>query len=276
MRRSFGIAAGIAVHAPFFVVVWYLHWFLKGDQPAASAADWVGLKAILQLPSLDRQRVSESLWIDFFLALQFVIVHSLLLYPAVRERLTERIGAPFYGLFFCAVTTAGLALTMACWQTGSAVWWEVTGTPRTLIGAGFYGSWVLLFYSFFLNGIGYQTGWTPWWHWVRRRPIPSRPFNPRGIFRMMRHPSYLAFLGLVWFTPVMTADRAILTAVWTVYVFVGSHLKDRRLLHYIGEPYRRYQETVPGYPGFWGPLGKARAVPAVEPVAELMRVRARS
>ena len=77
----------------------------------------------------------------------------------------------------------------------------------------------------------------------------------------MRHPAYLSFLGLIWFTPVMTTDRSILTAVWTVYVFVGSYLKNRRLVSYLGEPYRRYMAEVPGYPGmFLGPLGRVPAL----------------
>ena len=55
----------------------------------------------------------------------------------------------------------------------------------------------------------------------------------------------------------MTLDRAILCAVWTAYIYVGSTLKDRRLLHYIGEPYRQYQERVAGYPFIpVGPLGR--------------------
>jgi hypothetical protein len=48
-----------------------------------------------------------------------------------------------------------------------------------------------------------------------------------------------------------------LTTVWTAYVFIGSYLKDRRLLHYVGQPYRQYLAEVPGYPGLIaGPLGK--------------------
>jgi protein-S-isoprenylcysteine O-methyltransferase Ste14 len=239
MIRIVGVTAGLAIHAVFGVMVWYLYWFLKGGQVGDSA---------------------QGLWTDFLLALQFVVVHSLLLYPAVRERLSEWISPAFYGLFFCVATTMGLALTMAFWHTSSAMWWEITGPARVAIDAGWYSSWVLLFYSFFLNGIGYQTGFTNWWHWTRGRPIPPRPFNPRGVFRVMRHPSYLSFLGLVWFTPVMTTDRAILTVVWTVYVFIGSYLKDRRLLLYLGEPYRQYLAEVPGYPGMpLGPLGRVRA-----------------
>src|SRR5262245_4854124 len=238
MRRFIGITAGLVIHAVFVIMVWYLYWFLKGGQIGDSV---------------------HGLWIDFLLALQFVVVHSVLLYPAVRERLSQWISPAFYGLFFCVATTVGLALTMAFWHTSPVVWWEISGPARVAIDAGWYASWVLLFYSFFLNGIGYQTGFTNWWHWVRGRPIPPRQFKPGGVLRLIRHPSYLSFLGLVWFTPVMTTDRAILTVVWTVYVFVGSYLKDRRLLFYIGEPYRHYLAEVPGYPGMLlGPLGRVR------------------
>jgi hypothetical protein len=55
----------------------------------------------------------------------------------------------------------------------------------------------------------------------------------------------------------MTLDRAVLTAVWTAYTFAGSYLKDQRLVHYIGLPYREYQSRVTGFPGMlWGPLAR--------------------
>jgi methanethiol S-methyltransferase len=73
----------------------------------------------------------------------------------------------------------------------------------------------------------------------------------------MRHPVYLSFLGLIWFAPTVTLDRALLIAVWTVYIFLGSYLKDRRLQYYLGPTYREYQARVPGYPGMIvGPLAR--------------------
>ncbi len=55
----------------------------------------------------------------------------------------------------------------------------------------------------------------------------------------------------------MTLDHAVLTAVWTAYIFYGSTLKDRRLVHYLGNTYREYARRVPGYPLVMvGPLGR--------------------
>jgi protein-S-isoprenylcysteine O-methyltransferase Ste14 len=89
-----------------------------------------------------------------------------------------------------------------------------------------------------------------------------------GVFRWLRHPVYLSFLGLIWFTPRMTFDHAVLTTVWTVYVFIGSWLKDRRLAYYIGDEYREYASRVPGYPGMIaGPLARWPLPESTSPIA---------
>jgi hypothetical protein len=55
----------------------------------------------------------------------------------------------------------------------------------------------------------------------------------------------------------MTIDHALLTGTWTLYIFVGSVLKDRRLEFYLRDDYREYAARVPGYPGMpFGPLAR--------------------
>jgi len=241
IKRWTGIIAGVAVHMLFAVTVWYLFWFLKGT---------------VQMTS------QEYVWFDLALSLQFAIPHSLLLHPWTRKRVSHWIAAPFYGLFFCAVTCASLLLTIACWKTSEATLWDLQGTSNTVVQIGFVLSWIALFYSLYISGLGYQTGLTPWLEWVNHQSPAPRRFEEKSLYRWFRHPIYLSFLGLIWFTPKMTYDHAILTAVWTIYIFVGSWLKDRRLEFYAGEHYREYESRVPGYPLMtWGPLGLKRLLP---------------
>jgi hypothetical protein len=237
-RRRAGVAAGWSTQALFAYTVWRMLWFLKdGAQPTADA----------------------SLAWDALLALQFAIPHSVLLHPAVRARLSPWIAAPFYGLFFCAATCGSMLATIAQWQASETVVWECAGPWRAAVLACFAASWVALFGSIRLTGLGYQTGYTPWSFWVQGQPVPRRTFAPRGAYWLLRHPVYLSFLGLLWFTPRMTLDHALLTGLWTIYIFVGSWLKDRRLAHYVGEPYLAYAARVPGYPlAPPGPLGRLR------------------
>jgi protein-S-isoprenylcysteine O-methyltransferase Ste14 len=237
MRRAVGIAFGVGNHILFAFTVWRLFFFLKGSEPHAPPGG--------------------SLFVDFLLAILFVVPHSVMLLPGIRQRLTRLLPDAFYGSLFCVVTCATLLIVFANWQLSSRIVWQFTGASDVFIQCAFYGSWIALFYSLSLTGLGYQTGWTPWWHWVRGKPLPARKFEPRGAYLWLRHPVYLSFLGLIWFVPVMTVDRAVLTATWTAYIFCGSWLKDQRLIHYLGDRYRQYQAEVPGYPGIViGPLAR--------------------
>jgi protein-S-isoprenylcysteine O-methyltransferase Ste14 len=191
------------------------------------------------------------------LALMFAVPHSLLLWPPVRSALTSWIPSAFYGLFYTAVTCVSLLALFAFWQGSPTVLWELTGTTRMLMDIGFYASWIALFYSLYLTGLGYQTGLTPWLYWVRRENLPRREFCPCGAYRWLRHPVYLSFMGLVWFTPHMSLDHVVLTGVWTTYLLIGSYLKDRRLTYFLGDDYREYQARVPGFPLMpFGPLAR--------------------
>lgn len=227
LRRGAGILFGVATHVLFAFTVWHLFFFLRDGRPAEGSM--------------------AGLAIDCGLALGFAIPHSLLLWPPCAQRLKRWIAPQFYGCFYCVATCLTLLVLFHGWRGHAWLVWEARGVARSCVQAAFLGSWISLFYSLHLTGLGYQTGFTPWWHWVRGRPSPRRNFVPRGAYHYLRHPVYLSFLGLIWFTPRMTLDHAILTSVWTVYIFVGSHLKDERLAYFLGASYREYQARVPGY-----------------------------
>lgn len=234
--RALGIAYGALTQVLFVVTVWYLFWFLWGDLPSMHA---------------------PNLWIDAALALQFAVPHSVLMLPAVKRYLQTLIRPEFYGLFYCVITCVSLLIMFALWQPSPTTLWAFEGSAAAVVRAAFFASWGALFYSLHLTGLGYQTGLTPWIYWLRHQKLPRRDFVPHGVYKWMRHPVYLSFLGLIWFTPRMALDHAVLTGIWTVYIFVGSHLKDERLAYYLGNSYRKYQAAVSGYPliGF-GELGR--------------------
>jgi protein-S-isoprenylcysteine O-methyltransferase Ste14 len=226
MLRFLGITTGLLVQVLFVVTSYDNYVFLKGSPPQAGrgALAWDGL-----------------------LALQFAVVHSLLLLPSVRKMLKRFIPPAFYGLFFCTAACLTLLLTMSHWQVGDWAIWQLTGWPRLAMQTLYLTCWGTLLYSLCCSGFGYHTGWLPWWYWVKQKPIPNRPFKPKGAFSVIRHPGYMSFLGLVWFTPDMTIDRAVLVGIWSVYIFCGSFLKDLRMTHYLGNTYREYRDRVPAY-----------------------------
>ena len=241
LRRVAGLAAGVGTQALFAVTVVYLFSFLRYGVDQGSRS-W--------------------LIADTLLALQFAVPHSILLHPSTRKTFSRWISPEFYGLFFCLSTCGSLAVVFCFWQSCPTTIWDLSGVPEMLMLIGFFASWAGLLYSISLTGLGFQTGWTQWSHWYRNTKMPRRDFQPGSLYQWLRHPIYLCFLGLIWFTPRMTMDHAVLTGIWSIYIFVGSVLKDQRLAFYLGESYRNYQRQVPGYPlMLWGPLAKLRQQP---------------
>ena len=226
--RLGGMAFGFGNQILFLVTVWYLFWFLRDGSLNHEHQHWIE--------------------IDLLLALFFAVSHSIILAPFMRKRLKSFVPAGFYESFFSASTCVSLLLLFLFWRTSEITVWHLDGWPLHAVRICFYGSWFALLYSLALTGLGYQNGWTPFYYWLIRRTPPKREFVTKGAYKYLRHPVYLSFLGLIWFTPHMTLDHALLTAVWTGYIFIGSILKDQRLYRFIGKPYREYAKQVPGYP----------------------------
>ena len=225
--RLVGVLLGASVQVLFLWTVYFLFQFLRygGSESQSEFSPWlVGVLAVF-----------------------FAWPHSLLLVPSVQKWTKRFLPAAFTGLLHCTATCLSLLLLFHFWTPSSGALWRLTGWSEQLMLLGFYGSWIGLFYSLYLTGLGYQTGLAPWWYWVRKAKPPRREFVERGIYRWMRHPVYLSFLGLIWFTPSMTYDHAILTVVWTIYIYLGSYLKDKRMVHFLGEQYADYARRVPGF-----------------------------
>jgi hypothetical protein len=248
--RACGISFGVGTQIFFALTVYYLFLFLR-DGISRPASAWLAM--------------------DCALALQFAVIHSLLLLPRTKLMLSRIIPSQLYGNLFAVATCVGLSIMFVSWRSSPALIWEAGGWSRAAISTCFYASWISLIYSLKLVGLGYQTGWTQWAYWFRRQALPRRELVERGVYRWIRHPVYLSFLGLIWFTPRMTADHAVLTGLWTVYIYVGSCLKDRRMTFYLGDTYREYASRVPGFPSvFFGPLGKWRRLESTRPAADIL------
>jgi len=234
-----GLFFGAATQLFFLWTAWHLFLFLRDGAFARSAF---------------------RPWFDTFLAFLFIAPHSLLLFPKVQSALRLWLPAAWLGCLHCLATCLCLWLLFRFWTPSATTLWDLQGFPRTTMLFAFYGSWIGLLYSLWLTGMGYQTGLTPLWYWLRDQKPPRREFRETGAFRWMRHPVYLSFLGLIWFTPRMTLDHGILTAAWTFYIYLGSYWKDRRMIHYLGDDYRDYASRVTGFPliGF-GPWGRMRS-----------------
>ncbi len=79
------------------------------------------------------------------------------------------------------------------------------------------------------------------------RPAPQRGsiLVVSGLYRWVRHPLYTAGLAFIWLVPVMTANLLALNIGLTVYILVGAHFEERKLLREYGDAYAEYRRRTP-------------------------------
>jgi protein-S-isoprenylcysteine O-methyltransferase Ste14 len=73
---------------------------------------------------------------------------------------------------------------------------------------------------------------------------PSPTLDETGLYGLVRHPIYLAWLVLVWAAPVMTGTRAAFAVLSSAYLFVAVPFEERDLRHLFGEAYADYSRRV--------------------------------
>jgi methanethiol S-methyltransferase len=100
----------------------------------------------------------------------------------------------------------------------------------------------------------------------------ARPeaFVVRGPYRWVRHPLYSCILVLFWTNPEITADRLLLSLLWTAWILVGAVLEERDLIAEFREPYRAYRQRVPMFIPW---RGRVQATEAFEPALGQTRLR---
>lgn len=68
-----------------------------------------------------------------------------------------------------------------------------------------------------------------------------------GLYRYVRHPIYSAGLIFLWCTSQMTVNYLTVAICFTIYIFIGTILEEKKLSMEFGEDYIIYKKSVPSY-----------------------------
>ena len=66
-----------------------------------------------------------------------------------------------------------------------------------------------------------------------------------GLYRLVRHPVYTLGFIIMWLLPWMTVNRLALIISTSIYMVIGAHLEERRMLREFGEEYAQYKQRTP-------------------------------
>lgn len=97
---------------------------------------------------------------------------------------------------------------------------------------------------------------------LRDLPYEQPSFTTRGLYRLVRHPIYLGWLMIFWFTPTMTIAHLLFAVVTTVYILAAIRLEERDLINDIGPQYAAYRKRTRMITPLPKAAPKAAAMPA--------------
>jgi protein-S-isoprenylcysteine O-methyltransferase Ste14 len=195
--------------------------------------------------------LGEALLIDLCLLALFALQHSGMARPGFKHWLTRFV--PRSAERSTYVLASNLALIVLFWQwrpLGGMIW-EVTGTGAYSLYFLFGLGWLTVLFSTFLINHFDLFGLRQVWLFFRGQSYTALPFKTPGLYRYVRHPLYVGWIMVFWFTPTMTAAHLLFALGTTAYILVAIFFEERDLVTFHPE-YAAYRRRVPMFiPRFW-------------------------
>ena len=250
MKRAAIFTYGVLSYALFFVTFLYAIGFI-GNIAVPKSID-----------SAPTTSPGVAIVINTALLALFALQHSGMARPAFKRWLTRYIPKSAERSTYVLLSTLCLALLMGFWAPLGGVIWETGGWAAEVLVSLYLASWGLLLYATFLINHFDLFGLRQVWHALRGRESADLKFVTPALYRVIRHPIYTGWLGIMWFTPTMTISHLVFALGSTAYIFMGIFFEERDLEAAHPE-YTQYKAKVPALlPSF---RRRLRAATKVQP-----------
>jgi protein-S-isoprenylcysteine O-methyltransferase Ste14 len=233
VKRVLAFGYGVASYAVFFATFLYAIGFIGN----------FGVPKTLDSPAAGSWQA--ALAIDLGLLALFALQHSVMARAGFKRMITRVMPAAIERSTY--VLASSVALLALFWQwrpLGGTVWDVASDSGRALLYAGFAFGWgLVLFSTFVINHFDLFGLRQVWRNLLDREQQPLRFVTP-VLYRIVRHPLYVGWLCVVWFTPTMTSTHLFFAVVTTAYILIGIQFEERDLMREHPE-YREYRRSVP-------------------------------
>ena len=188
--------------------------------------------------------LASGLLINLLLLTAFAVQHSLMARPSFKQWWTQYIPKPIERSTYVLCSNIAMVMLFAFWQPLGGPVWNVEGTGRVILYALFGAGWLLVFYSTLLVSHFDLFGIRQVWLYLKHEPYTPLPFREPSLYRYMRHPLYVGWLMVFWFTPTMTIAHLLFAIATTAYILVAIQFEERDLVKHLSG-YEAYRSRVP-------------------------------
>ena len=192
----------------------------------------------LGVPAPDSGHTARDAAFNVALFTIFALHHSIMARTGARAWIA-RIAPPALERSIY-VWIASLLFLAVCWlwRPLPGILWDVSGPGTIALYLAQLAGAVLTIAAARIVGVWELAG--------VKQPDPSKTieFRASGPFGIVRHPIYLAWVLMVFATPVMTMSRLVFAVVSTLYLIAAIPFEERSLLENFPEKYGAYQKQM--------------------------------
>lgn len=233
MKRLLIFMYGIAAYAVMLVALVYSIGFI-GNIAVPKSMD-----------SAPTASFAMSLAIDLALLSLFAVQHSVMARPGFKRWFTRFVPPAAERSTYVLLSTLCLGLLMWQWAPlGGVIWNATTHWAALTLTALYFMSWALLLYATFALDHFDLFGLRQVFNALKKKPVPEQQFRTPTLYRIVRHPIYLGWLGIFWITPTMTVTHLIFAAATTIYILIAICFEEKDLEAFHPE-YAQYKRKVP-------------------------------
>ncbi|XP_015123544.1 nurim homolog [Diachasma alloeum] len=185
---------------------------------------------IVKKSAADDDVYLTSLWkltINTSLLSVFMLQHSFMASQTVKQFYEKLRIVELERSVYNAASAAALHLIMTNWELISSIsLWHIDTSASNklwLIFSGFHLlAWFVIYSGCVMLDISELTGLKQVWYKMSNRPCPmsTKSREYQRYLLHMRHPSFTAFLIILWVHPLMTIDRFLMASIITVYMLI--------------------------------------------------------
>ena len=182
-------------------------------------------------------------WLLLFLWVLYVVLHSFFADATVKKRIQKLIGSRYYRLSYSLFAAISLALLL-WYQFSLQSSWLFTsqliryGPSIIFIIPGLI-IMIICIRKYFYELSGVQA--------LENKPVETPTLQQTGLHKYVRHPLYFGTLLFVWglFFLMPSLSNLIAVIAIAIYVLLGIHLEEQKLVLEYGEQYKQYTKRVP-------------------------------
>jgi len=171
----------------------------------------------------------------------FAFIHSLLATDYIKNIAKTKLKGKFrfYRIIYNIISFIIAAPAFLVWMTSSS------STSRIYIFPEYLSPFLTLLQLLTFGLFGYALLQKDLLEFAGLRQSKSESkLITDGVYRIVRHPLYLAGIILIFTKPEMTLLDLTAAALVSIYFITGAYIEERRLVSTFGDRYRKYQQEV--------------------------------